>query len=60
MTMTPQEAAAIALALAAFETPDINRGAADLYRRPAWSTIDDPRTWLEVARREAVGLDADV
>jgi predicted DNA-binding transcriptional regulator YafY len=59
MSMTPEEAAAIALALAAVEASDC-AAVVDLHGQPKWSSVDAPRTWLDFARREGLGLDADV
>jgi hypothetical protein len=28
--------------------------------RPSWSTIEEPRTWMDFARRDALSLDVDV
>jgi len=63
--MTPEQAAAIALAFAALSddaaaATDTSDGAVGLYGRPSWATIDDPRTWMAHARREALGCEADV
>jgi hypothetical protein len=60
MSMTPEEAAAIALAFAAIEASSGGAATVDLHIRPKWSSIDAPRTWLEFARREGLGLEADV
>jgi len=74
--MTPDEAAAIALAFAAL-SDDATAAAVDrrstvkvdrsigrpLHQappRPSWSTIDDPRTWMDFARAEALAAGADV
>ncbi len=60
--MTPDEAAAIALAFAALS--DDATAAADGREgrplHPSWATIDEPRTWMDFARRDALALDVDV
>jgi hypothetical protein len=68
--MTPDEAAAIALAFAALSdatTATVDRRSTIKVDRsigrslhPSWSTIDEPRTWMGFARRDALASDIDV
>jgi hypothetical protein len=55
--MSPEEAAALALALTALCAP---APGLDRPRSSPWSRVDDPRTWADFARREALALDADI
>ena len=82
MSMTSDEAAAIALAFAALSddaTAAVDHKGRPLHEsrlhesrlhegrlhegrplRPSWSTIEEPRTWMDFARRDALSLDVDV
>lgn len=66
MSMTPDEAAAIALAFAALSddvaAPLVDRSIGRPFHQigPSWSTIQEPRSWMDFARRDALALDIDV
>ena len=68
MSITPEEAAAIALAFAALEISVEDRSSKlgdrssklDRYVSSHWGRVDNPVTWLDFARREALQLDGDV
>jgi len=58
MTMTAEEAAAVAIALRMLSLRD-GRPQVDRYIRglAAWGRVENPRTWSDHARLEALGLD---
>jgi hypothetical protein len=67
--MTPDEAAAVALALASLGLTAADtlgpRGTIDRESRQRraeaiWRRIDEPRTWSDFARREALMIDGPV
>ena len=58
MSMTAVQAAAIALALEALEADVSESQAPAPGAGPSWASLNDyPRSWLDFARHEALGLD---
>jgi hypothetical protein len=58
--MTPDEAAAIALAFAALSDDVAAAPVSWASSAPSWSTIGEPRSWMDFARRDALAHDIDV